>query len=167
MSSLEYVSFGISQMQRIRLIVAKVPHAQANSWPLLVLSGASETHNANKMAFQELDSIPLMRPYAKFAGRPPTPDAIPKFIKDAYRSALFGRPGPSFIDLPANLIMGTFDVERQMLPLLEQPPLSVAPEKKIQDVVNAIKSAKAPLVVIGKGVAYARAEEPIRALVEK
>ncbi|KAF7186101.1 2-hydroxyacyl-CoA lyase 1 [Pseudocercospora fuligena] len=148
-------------------VFAGVPHAAANSWPLLVLSGASETHNAGKAAFQEIDAIPIMRPHAKFSGRPPTPDAIPKFIKDGYRAALFGRPGPSFIDLPANLILGTFDVERNKLPLLDQAPLSIAPESKIREVVSAIKSAKAPLVVIGKGVAYARAEGPINALVDR
>ncbi|EME41477.1 hypothetical protein DOTSEDRAFT_73779 [Dothistroma septosporum NZE10] len=148
-------------------VMAGIPHATANSWPLLVLSGSSETHNAGKDAFQEVDAISLISPLAKFAGRPPSADLIPKFIKDAYRAAWFGRPGPAFVDLPANLILGTFDVPRNKLPALTEAPLSVAPPKKIQDVASVIKSAKAPLIVIGKGAAYAQAEKQIIEFVDK
>jgi 2-hydroxyacyl-CoA lyase 1 len=139
----------------------------ANSFPLLVLSGAAETHNANKGAFQDVDAITLLTPLAKLAVRPPSPEVIPKFVKDAYRAAYFGRPGPAFVDLPANLILGHYDVEHQVLEPLLEPPLSMAPDRKIRDVVDALKSAKAPLVVLGKGAAYARAEGPVRRLIEQ
>lgn len=132
-----------------------------------MLSGASETHNAGKDAFQEVDSLPIMSPHAKYAARPPFPELIPKFIRDGYRTAMFGRPGPAFVDLPANLILGEHDVERQKLRPITEAPLSVAPDYKIQRVVEALKNAKAPLVVIGKGVAYARAEQPINDLINK
>lgn len=95
------------------------------------------------------------------------PEDIPKSIKDAYRSAMFGRPGPAFVDLPANLILGHFDVPRNKLPQYLEAPMSVAPDVKIRNVVDAIKSAKAPLVVIGKGAAFARAEKPIQKLIDK
>lgn len=132
-----------------------------------MLSGSSETHNANKDAFQEMDAISLLAPHAKLAIRPPSPDAIPKFIKDAYRTAMFGRPGPTFVDLPANLILGHFDAPRHKLLPYEEAPQPAAPEKSIRKVVNAIKNAKAPLVVIGKGAAYARAEKQITDLVNR
>lgn len=120
------------------------------------------------MAFQEVDVIPMiesMKP--KLSLRPPRADMMPKFIKDAYRAAMFGRPGPAFIDLPADVIMGTFEVDRnQLKPLLEAPKF-VAPENKVRDIAEAIKSAKAPLVVIGKGAAYAGAEKQIRNLIDR
>jgi 2-hydroxyacyl-CoA lyase 1 len=81
--------------------------------------------------------------------------------------AYFGRPGPAFVDLPANLILGKYDIGRQKLLPLSEAPISVPPENKLRDVVNALKNAKAPLVVLGKGAAYARAEGPIRALIER
>lgn len=149
------------------LIVSQIPHAAANSWPLLVLSGSSESHNNGKGAFQEVDAISLLTPHTKNAVRPDSAAAIPKSIRDAYRAAWFGRPGPAFVDLPANLILGHHDVERQQLKPFTEVPLSVAPANKIKDVVAAFKSAKAPLVVIGKGAAYARAEKQINALIEK
>lgn len=146
---------------------AGIPHAQLNSWPLVVLGGSSETHNAGRGAFQEMDALPIFSPYSKFAGRPPTPDHIAKFIKDAYRSAMFGRPGAAFVDLPANLILGHFDVQRNQLSPYPEAPKSIAPPKKVQDVVHAFKTARAPLVVLGKGAAYARAEKPINELITR
>lgn len=92
---------------------------------------------------------------------------IPTFIKDAYRAAMFGRPGGTFVDLPANLILGHFDLPRQKLTPLLEAPKSIAPPNKIKDVVEALKNAKAPLVVIGKGSAYGKAEQQIRALIER
>lgn len=132
-----------------------------------MLSGSSETHNAGKGAFQEVDAIALLTPHTKLAVRPPSPDLIPKFIKDAYRAALFGRPGPAFVDLPANLILGHFDVERSPLAPLTEVPRSVAPANKIRDIVEAFKTAKAPLVVFGKGAAYGRAEQQIQTLIDR
>ncbi|KAI5358244.1 Putative TPP-binding domain containing protein HACL1 [Septoria linicola] len=146
--------------------MAGIPHATANSWPLLVLAGSSETHNAGRGAFQEVDAIAMLTPHTKKAVRPPTPELVPKFIRDAYRAAYFGRPGSALVDLPANLILGTFDVPRNQLVKFKEPPLSVAPENKIEEVVQVLKAAKAPLVVLGKGCAYARAEKHINALID-
>ena len=114
-----------------------------------------------------MDSIALLTPHAKLAVRPPSANVIPKFIKDAYRAAYFGRPGPAFVDLPADLILGKYDIGRQKLVPLNEAPISMPPAKKLQDVANAIKQAKAPLLVLGKGAAYGRAEGTIRALVER
>ena len=80
---------------------------------------------------------------------------------------MFGRPGPTYVDLPANFILGHFDVTRQKLLPYTEVPLSVAPPNKIRDAAEALKNARAPLVVIGKGAAYAGAEQQIRTLIEK
>lgn len=114
-----------------------------------------------------MDAISLLTPHAKLAVRPPSADTIPKFIKDAYRAAYFGRPGPAFVDLTANLILGKYDIGRKQLSPLAEPPVSLPPDRKLREVAEALKNAKAPLVVLGKGAAYARAESPIRALIER
>lgn len=80
---------------------------------------------------------------------------------------MFGRPGPTYIDLPADIILGHFDVPRQKLAPLTEAPRSTAPANKIRDIAQAIKSGKAPLVVIGKGATYGRAENEIRALIDQ
>lgn len=139
----------------------------ANSWPLLVLGGSSETHNAGRGAFQEMDALPMISPMSKLAVRPPYPNQIKKFIKDAYRTAMFGRPGATFVDCPADKILGEFDVEQKKLSPIPEIPLPTAPGRSIRRVAETLKGAKAPLIVIGKGAAYARAERQIRELVNK
>ena len=109
----------------------------------------------------------MIAPLAKLAARPPHPNQIKKFIKDAYRTAMFGRPGPTFVDCPADKILGHFDVEEKMLLRISEIPLPTAPDYSIRKVLEALKTAKAPLVVIGKGAAYARAEGQIRALINE
>lgn len=114
-----------------------------------------------------MDAISLLTPHTKLAVRPHSADVLPKFINDAYRAAYFGRPGAAFVDLPANIILGKYDAPKEKLKRLTGPPMFVAPEHKIRDVANAIRSAKAPLVVLGKGAAYARAEGQIRRLIDR
>ena len=112
-----------------------------------------------------LPMIESMKP--KLCLRPPRPDMMPKFIKDGYRAAMFGRPGPAFIDLPANIIMGTFDIGSMELKALPESPKPAAPPHKVKDIAETLKNAKAPLVVLGKGAAYSRAEKQIRTLIER
>ncbi|KAK3705094.1 hypothetical protein LTR37_013461 [Vermiconidia calcicola] len=147
--------------------MAGIGNSNANKWPLLVLAGSSERHNVNKGAFQELDHVSLIKPHAKTAIRPPYPGSIPNFIADAYRSAYFGTPGTSFVDLPADMILNTHAIETEKLSLLPASPQAVAPTSRIKAVVQALKNAQAPLVVIGKGAAYARAEQQIRELINR
>jgi 2-hydroxyacyl-CoA lyase 1 len=114
-----------------------------------------------------MDAITLVKPHAKLAARPPYAHMIPKFIKDGYRAAMFGRPGPAFIDLPADLIMGHYEIPRNQLSPISEIPLGAAPEHKIRQAVDVLKAAKGPLLVVGKGAAYSRAEKQIRKLVEQ
>lgn len=116
----------------------------------------------------------MFSPHCKLAVRPPYPHMIVPHIRDAYRAAWFGKPGPSFVDLPANLILGHFEgeeIEKAMGESkgrrLAETPKSVAPANKVKEVVDALRGAKRPLVVVGKGAAYARAEDGVRRLVER
>lgn len=122
-----------------------------------------------KGAFQELDAIALLTPHTKLAIRPPDLDAIPQSISTAYRSAWYGVAGASFVDLPADLIQGESDDagEVQHLRPLPPPPLSSAVEVQLAKIAGLIRSAKAPLIVVGKGAAYARAEGVLRELVDR
>ena len=90
-------------------------------------------------------------------------------MNGAYRTSWFGRPGTSFVDLPADLIQGVAedadDVSRTGVVL--EPPTGGANEQRLIGIVNLLKGAKAPLIVIGKGAAYAKAEKALRELVEK
>ena len=148
--------------------MAGIVNAHVNCWPLLVIAGYIETFQKEMGGFQELDHISLLKPHTKFAAQPPSIDRIPFMLEKGYRSAFYGRPGPTFIDIPANFIRA--NVKRLLIDPNIGPvpdaPKSMASADMVYEAVIHLKSAKSPLVVIGKGCAYARAEIPIRALID-
>ncbi|KIY03544.1 uncharacterized protein Z520_00235 [Fonsecaea multimorphosa CBS 102226] len=152
--------------------MAGIGNASANAFPLLVLGGSSESSLATKGGFQEMDAIALLTPHTKRAIRPTSrdPATIVAAIRNAYRIAWYGRPGPCFVDLPTELIMEPTVPARRSTS--HHPPITVlSPPKPSPDpalivaAADLLKSASAPLVIVGKGAAYARAESSIRSLV--
>ncbi|KAF2109504.1 2-hydroxyacyl-CoA lyase 1 [Lophiotrema nucula] len=149
--------------------IAGVGNASENNFPLLLLGGSIETYLHTKGAFQELDSVTLLMPHTKLSIRPPNASSIPSIIANAYRCSFYGRPGTGFVDLPADFINNPVeeveDVEET--PRVPLPPQGGADEARLLEIAQLIKGAKAPLVVIGKGAAYAQAEKPIRELIDR
>jgi 2-hydroxyacyl-CoA lyase 1 len=145
--------------------VTQVGNAGANNFPLLLLGGSIETHLVTKGAFQEMDSIVLLSPQTKISSRPLNVEMLPSMIANAYRTAFYGRPGSAFIDLPADLINGPINPEDigDVPDTLKvpSPPKTAADVEKLSQVASLLRTAQAPLVVIGKGAAYARAENVI------
>ncbi|KAA8564517.1 hypothetical protein EYC84_011442 [Monilinia fructicola] len=131
---------------------------------LHAMAGSSETHLVTKGAFQELDAISLLHPHTKIAVRS-TLDSISHSIRTAYRTSWYGRPGTGFIDLPADVIQG--EGEYTPTQIVTSAPRPAGDPVIIQKVVQLIKSAKAPLVIVGKGAAYAQAESIIRQLINQ
>lgn len=142
-------------------------NSKANSFPLLLLAGSCETYLVGKESFQEQDAISLLREHVKFAIRPHQVQAIPSAIRNAYRVSQSGRPGTGFVDLPADYLQSTVPTAFLSLPLQFSdhgaPSGDAATVKKI---AQALKEASAPLLVIGKGAAYARAEDVVRKFVD-
>ncbi|MCJ1477023.1 hypothetical protein MMC13_005694 [Lambiella insularis] len=149
--------------------MAGIGNSHANAFPLLLLAGSSETHLVSRGAFQELDAVSLLTPHTKLAIRPPSLEEIPEVLSAAYRSSWYGRPGTGFVDLPADLIQATVnDVsEIQAVTAVPDAPRGGADGTLLSRIVQLLKSAKAPLVVIGKGAAYAQAETAVREFVTK
>ncbi|KAL4969354.1 indolepyruvate decarboxylase family protein [Aspergillus stella-maris] len=150
--------------------LAGIGNSSANNFPLLVLAGSAETTAVTKGAFQELDAISLLTPHTKLAIRPSSLDFIPGAMKNAYRTCWYGRPGPTFIDLPADLIQGKlssgFALPQPEGLLVSLPPKASGDPTLILKAVKLLRSARAPLVIVGKGAAYAHAEAGIRKLVD-
>ncbi|POS84333.1 hypothetical protein EPUL_002411 [Erysiphe pulchra] len=142
--------------------IAGIGNASINSFPLLLLAGSCETYLVGKGAFQEFDAVSFLTPHTKFCIRS-TFESIPRSITDAYRTSWYGRAGSAFVDLPADVIQGK--VLNTVTTLIHPPPRTAPDPIKIELVTNLLKSARAPLIIIGKGAAYARAEAPIRQLI--
>ena len=142
--------------------IAGVGNASANNFPMLLLAGSCETHLVGQGAFQELDAVSLLSAHVKVASRPSL-DGLSRSIADAYRTSFYGRGGTGFVDLPADIIQGS--AESQTVTPVPMPPRAAGDQRDIDHVAQMIKSARAPLFVIGKGAAYAQAEESIRQLI--
>lgn len=151
------------------IVSDQIGNSSANAFPMLLLAGSAESNLVTKGAFQEMDAISLLNPHTKLSIRPKSIDGVVNALHNAYRTSWYGRPGTGFIDLPADIIQGVMDEEvpdSGELQIVPDPPRSGADEAKIFKVVQLVKAAKAPLIVIGKGAAYARAESCIRRLVD-
>lgn len=145
--------------------MAGIGNSSANAFPLLLLAGSSETHLVTKGAFQEMDAISLLTPHTKIAIRS-TLDSIPQSLTNAYRTSWYGRGGPSFVDLPADVIQGT-EEDQITAHVVPAPPRAASDPEKIHSIVGLLKSARAPLVIVGKGAAYSQAEAVIGKLINQ
>uniref|UniRef100_H0W7R0 2-hydroxyacyl-CoA lyase n=1 Tax=Cavia porcellus TaxID=10141 RepID=H0W7R0_CAVPO len=136
--------------------------------PLIVIGGSSERNQETMGAFQEFPQVEACRLYSKFSARPSSIEAIPSVIEKAVRISIYGRPGACYVDVPAEFV--TFQVNGNSINYKEcclPPPVSMAESSAVCLAVSVIRSAKQPLLVIGKGAAYAHAEGSIRKLVEQ
>ena len=147
-------------------------NATTNCFPMILISGSSEREivDLQQGDYEEMDQLAIAKPLCKAAFRVLHAQDIGIGIARAIRAACSGRPGGVYLDLPANLFGQTMDYEDGQKSLVEvvdpapaQPP---APES-VTRALDVLKGAKRPLIILGKGAAYAQADEEIRAFVEK
>jgi 2-hydroxyacyl-CoA lyase 1 len=81
--------------------LAGMANANENAWPLIVIGGSSETSQEGYGSFQEYPQVSVAKNFSKFSARPSSLSEIPFFIEKAFRSATYGRPGSTYIDLAA------------------------------------------------------------------
>lgn len=146
--------------------MAGIHNSSSNHWPILLLAGSCETHLIGKGAFQELDAISLLSPHTKAAIRLSKYN-IPQSIASAYRASWYARPATAFVDLPADVIQSIYAGEQLRLGAIQEMPRTLSSPHRIETAAKLLREAQAPLIVIGKGAAYARAETQLRQLVDE
>ncbi len=147
---------------------AAFANAWSNRWPMIMLGGAGETTRIGMGDFQEADLLTPVLPYAKFARSAQSIERLPALVAEAARKSLHGTPGPSFLDLPGDMISGSVEEDTvQWVPRVPDAPRPMADPQSVGDALEALKSSESPLVIIGKGVAWSRAEEEVKRFVEE
>ncbi|XP_062394051.1 2-hydroxyacyl-CoA lyase 1 [Sardina pilchardus] len=142
-------------------------NSNMNCWPVVVIGGSSDQSQETTGAFQEFPQVEACRLYSKFSARPSSLAAIPSVIEKAVRTSKYGRPGACYVDIPGDMVNAKVDQAHvRQVSCCPPPPLSVAPPSDVMRAVTLIKQAQAPLLVIGKGAAYGRAESELCELVE-
>lgn len=152
--------------------LAGVANAWSNCWPLLLLAGAPPTAHAHIGAFQESPAIDSVKPFVKFAAKAETLERLPWLLTRALHIAAAGRPGPVYIELPAEMVTATLTEAEAAEAMAAAPtvtslPPSMAAMSAVEEATRVLVKAQRPLVVVGKGAAYGRAEKEVAQLVEQ
>jgi len=148
--------------------LAGLANAQQNCWPMILIGGASETFRGGMGAFQEERQVLIATPFCKFAHGIESVARIPYYVEMATRHAIYGRPGATYLDMPDDIIQGKCELDKvAQVQRVPEPPRSVAPGENVEATLDLLEKAQRPLVIVGKGMAWSRAEDEVRAFVER
>ncbi len=147
--------------------ISGLGNAWSNCWPMILLGGSNSSDLMGKGAFQEAPQLDAARPFVKYGMRPESTGRLPFYIEQAVRTSISGRPGPVYLDLMDDVISGTVDEELiKFPPAVRDAPRPVVDDASVEAAMGALQSAKQPLVIVGKGAAYGRAEDEVREFIE-
>ncbi|WOK93450.1 2-hydroxyacyl-CoA lyase [Canna indica] len=150
--------------------LAGLSNAGANAWPAVMISGSCDQADAGRGDFQELDQIEAVKPFVKFSAKATHISQIPRLVYEVLSHAVAGRPGGCYLDLPSDVLHQTIsDSEaNKILSEAENPKIEEIRHEAldIDKAVSLLRTAERPLIVFGKGAAFARAEEPLKKLIE-
>ena len=146
-------------------------NATVNCFPMILISGSSEREivDLQQGDYEEMDQLAIAKPLCKAAFRVLHAQDIGVGIARAIRSAVSGRPGGVYLDLPAKLFAQSIDAaagRASLIKVVDPAPRQLPAPESVQRALDLLKSAKRPLILLGKGAAYAQADAAIRALVE-
>ncbi|MEO8305764.1 MAG: oxalyl-CoA decarboxylase [Betaproteobacteria bacterium] len=147
-------------------------NATTNCFPMILISGSSEREivDLQQGDYEEMDQLAIARPHAKAAFRVLHAEDIGVGVARAIRAAVSGRPGGVYLDLPAKLFPQSIDAEagrKSLIKVVDPAPRQIPAPDAVQRALDLLRTAKRPLIILGKGAAYAQADADIRALVEK
>ena len=147
-------------------------NATTNCFPMILLSGSSEREivDLQQGDYEEMDQLAIARPLCKAAFRVLHAEDIGIAVARAIRAAVSGRPGGVYLDLPAKLFGQTMEAEAgraSLVEVVDPAPRQLPSPESVARALDVIRSAKRPLIVLGKGAAYAQADGAVRELVER
>src|SRR5450432_2334831 len=147
-------------------------HATTNCFPMILISGSSEREivDLQQGDYEEMDQLAIAKPLCKAAFRVLHAADIGIGVARAYRAAVSGRPGGVYLDLPGKLFSQVMDAEsgrRSLVKVVDPAPRQIPAPDAVKRALDLLKGARRPLIILGKGAAYAQADADIRAFVEK
>jgi acetolactate synthase I/II/III large subunit len=149
-------------------LITGIADAMIDSTPLVCITGQVASPLLGTDAFQESDVLGISMPITKWNYQVTSPEEIPEAIAQAFYIAQTGRPGPVLIDITKDAQFGELEFEykkcRKIRSYVPEPPIDPFKVKEAADIIDA---AERPLILFGQGVIISRAEEDLKAFVEK
>lgn len=147
-------------------------HATTNCFPMILVSGSSEREivDLQQGDYEEMDQLAVAKPLCKAAFRVLHAADIGIAFARAIRAAVSGRPGGVYLDLPAKLfgqVMNADAGRKSLVKVIDAAPAQIPAPSAVKRALDVLKSAKRPLIILGKGAAYAQADDAIKSFVEK
>ena len=146
-------------------------NATTNCFPMILISGSSDRAivDLEQGDYEELDQMNAAKPYAKAVYRINRPQDIGIGIARAIRVAVSGRPGGVYLDLPAEVLGSVLDMEiakKSLVQVVDPAPRQIPAPDSITRAIDLLATAQRPLVILGKGAAYAQADKEIQSFIE-
>ena len=149
-------------------LVTGLADAQIDSTPMVCITGQVPRHLLGSDAFQETDIIGISTPVTKWNYQITKASEIPEVMAKAFYIAKSGRPGPVLIDITKNAQFDKFEFSYKKCNRVRSYNPTPKPDMNaIEAAAVLINSAKKPYIVWGQGVILGKAEEELKALIEK
>ena len=147
-------------------------NATTNGFPMIQISGSSDRAiiDLQQGDYEELDQMNIAKPFCKAAYRINKPQDIATGIARAIRAAVTGRPGGVYLDLTTALLAAAVDkdeMEKTLYTVVDPNPAIIPSQESVDRALQLLASAKNPLIILGKGAAYAQADDDIKTFIEK
>ena len=147
-------------------------HATTNCFPMILVSGSSEREvvDLQQGDYEEMDQLAIAKPLCKAAFRVLHAQDIGIGFARAIRAAVSGRPGGVYLDLPAKLFAQVIKADvgqKSLVKVIDAAPEQHPAPTAVQRALDLLKNARRPLIILGKGAAYAQADERIKIFVER
>ncbi|WMI81865.1 biosynthetic-type acetolactate synthase large subunit [Anaerotignum sp. MB30-C6] len=146
-------------------LITGLATAKADSVPIVAITGNVPMELIGTDSFQEVDTLGLSIPVTKHSFRVDNVDNLAEIVREAFRIAKSGRPGPVLVDIPKNIQLDKTQYSPQGV--VEKEP-NTKPETALLDqALELIHKSKRPIVYCGGGVINANCSQVITQLVEK
>src|SRR5690348_6186327 len=147
--------------------IVGLANATTNCFPMILISGSSDRAivDLEQGDYEEMDQLAVARPHCKAAYRVNRPQDIGTGIARAIRAAVSGRPGGVYLDLTAEVLGSALDAEtakKSLVKVVDPAPAQPPAADSVARALDLLATAERPLAILGKGAAYARADEEVR-----
>ncbi len=152
------------------ILVTGLAHAWADCTPVIAFGGASPVSSWGQGVFQEMDQLSMMLPCTKWAVRAHHPKRIPELVNKAFHTAMSGKPGPVYVDMPGDVLYQEVAESEIAWPEPWNPENRSRPEgskDQIAAVIELLEKAEKPAIISGSGILWSDAAADLQLWVEK
>jgi acetolactate synthase-1/2/3 large subunit len=140
--------------------------------PLVVMTGGPYTQSRSRHVYQEIEDFPLFKPVTKYSARVDAVTRLPDTLRQAFRAATTGTPGPAHLELAGH--QGELEQEAAELEVVAEPrfgrvpPLRISPDSHaVREAAQLLGAAQRPIIVAGGGARTSNAGAELRELAER